>query len=121
MAQRSNIVSTSNRSNDQRYNNIGRSFNNVLYTVIITKWRLSNHNLKIEKGRNSIRITPREERLCIVCNTLEDEQHALFFCKIHATVQIKFKSLLDRYTSVNEILNPKSVKDAYEIANYLIT
>ena len=38
----------------------------------ITKLRISDHNLPIEKGRH-LQIA-REKRLCQVCNQIEDEQ-----------------------------------------------
>ena len=53
----------------------------------ITKIRLSNHDLKIEKGRHEGLIL--NERLCPFCkNTIEDEQHFLINCEtfnVHRT------------------------------------
>jgi hypothetical protein len=40
---------------------------------------LSEHNFLIEIGRN-IKI-PRDQRLCAICNVLEDEFHFFFECK----------------------------------------
>ena len=127
-SQRRNYVNASERSSDIRYREIiGCTFNRILYKsdlndedrIVITRWRLSNHNLKIEKGRYTKPFTERECRLCVVCNVLEDEEHALFYCKVHSDVRIKFNSIISRYTSVRDILNPKSITDAHQIASYL--
>ena len=50
------------------------------FRFIITRWRLSNHKLKIETlryGAENIKI-PRHMRYCALCNVLEDETHAVF-------------------------------------------
>lgn len=44
-----------------------------------TKLRISDHNLEIERGRY-FKI-PRQERLCKVCNDIEDEAHFILKCK----------------------------------------
>ena len=50
------------------------------FRVIISRWRLSNHRLKIEVGRYTKPKTPRTERLYDMCLILEDEHHVIFFC-----------------------------------------
>jgi hypothetical protein len=47
--------------------------------LILTKFRLSEHKHLIEIGRN-LKI-PRNQRLCAICNVLEDEFHFFFECK----------------------------------------
>ena len=47
--------------------------------LILTKFRLSEHKLLIEIGRN-LKI-PRNQRLCAICNVLEDAFHFFFECK----------------------------------------
>lgn len=49
------------------------------YRKLITKYRISDHNLLIEKGRY-LKI-PREERLCKKCKKIEDETHFILYCK----------------------------------------
>ena len=50
----------------------------------MTKFRISNHNLKIETGRHSN--IPVESRLCDDCtDKIEDEQHAMIDCKLYET------------------------------------
>ena len=41
---------------------------------------MSNHDLKIETGRYTRPVTPREERKCDICDILEDEYHVVFVC-----------------------------------------
>ena len=50
----------------------------------IAQYRLSSHRLKIETGRWSTPITPRDERICEFCNanTVDDEIHFIFECKL---------------------------------------
>ena len=47
--------------------------------LILTKFRLSDHKLLIAIGRY-LKI-PRDQRLCAICNVLEDEFHFFFECK----------------------------------------
>ena len=46
----------------------------------MTKLRVSDHNLMIEKGRRIRPPIPREQRLCSLCKTPEDETHFLLIC-----------------------------------------
>ena len=53
---------------------------------VLTKLRLSDHNLMIEQGRKSRIKLPRERRTCKVCynehlSQTEDEMHFLFDCQ----------------------------------------
>jgi hypothetical protein len=53
--------------------------------IAITRFRLSSHNLAIERGRWA-RI-PRESRLCVHCDDashIQDEQHVISHCAKHA-------------------------------------
>jgi hypothetical protein len=50
--------------------------------LTLTKFRLSSHNLAIERGRWTRK--PREERLCPTCNVVQDEHHAVTECRINA-------------------------------------
>ena len=102
-------------------------YNTVLYTsfvndefrMLITRWRLSCHKLRIETGRYTTPITPRGQRLCKICSVLEDEQHALFHCPIHTFVRLKFHLLLCKYNTVALILNPQCSEDIVKIGMFL--
>ena len=53
--------------------------------IVTTKFRLSSHNLAIERGRWLRK--PRDERLCPECDVIQDESHALMDCRITAAVR----------------------------------
>ena len=56
-----------------------------------TKFRISNHKLKIETGRYSKSITPLENRICEKCflNEIESEEHLLLKCSFYYTSRRK--------------------------------
>ena len=53
---------------------------NRKHRVAMIKLRVSDHNLMIEKGRRIRPPIPREQRLCSLCKTPEDETHFLLVC-----------------------------------------
>ena len=83
---------------------IYNSFINDTDRGIITRWRLSNHDLKIETGRYSG--LPREERVCELCLILEDEFHVVFECPLYEEVREKHREFLARNKTIASILNP---------------
>lgn len=62
---------------------------------LMTKYRISDHNLNIEKGRHHKTWLPRERRTCVYCiNMIENEEHFLIHCsKYTATRQVFFNML----------------------------
>ena len=68
--------------------------NNFNSRRLLTKFRISDHNLEVELGR--YRNIPREQRTCKVCNTLDDEFHFLLNCQINKDIRINF---------INKIIN----------------
>lgn len=89
------------------------------YRIIITRWRLSCHKLYIETGRYKTPKIPREERLCLNCDILEDENHSIFQCKAHRTIRKKYENLLRKYNSVHKLLDPNEESDIRPIADFL--
>ena len=75
--------------------------------------RSSSHTLEVEKGRHSGVI--RENRVCHLCNVLEDEQHFVLNCKINSNLrEILFKKLSDihsYFVSLNSIEKFKFILD----------
>ena len=64
------------------------------YNSYITKFRLSDHNLPIERGRYLKPKLPREERICPMCKSgIGNEIHALFLCKSPLLSDLKHKYL----------------------------
>lgn len=53
--------------------------------------KLSSHRLAIETGRwHKPRPVTRNERKCILCNTLEDEFHFLLECELYKDLRIRY-------------------------------
>ena len=62
--------------------------------TIITRWRLSSHHLYIETGRYKNPPVVRGERKCIICEEVEDEEHALLKCRAHEHTRNNYSQLL---------------------------
>ena len=92
---------------------------NDLDRIIISRWRLSSHNLHVETGRYKQPKIDHENRKCIICSIVEDEFHALFICRAHYLIRLDYNDILERYRNVQEILNPLSEHDAKVIAEYI--
>ena len=111
---------------------------NVKDRISMTKLRLSNHELMIEKGRHSN--LHKSERKCPFCPLVEDETHFLMVCHIYATlrndlieaVEEKLKDelmvksdikLMTKYLLGNNEIAPlvaKYITKALELRNFLI-
>ena len=53
---------------------------------LLTKFRCSNHQLEIEKGRH--KKTPKKERLCQLCaKQVETKKHYLTFCPLFKSIR----------------------------------
>ena len=89
------------------------------YRCIITRWRLSCHPLFIETGRYKRPKPPRIERTCLICTVVEDEEHALLFCRAHVEIRHQHRRLLAEYKTAKEILHPRSTEDIISIGKYL--
>jgi hypothetical protein len=55
---------------------------------LLTKFRLNDHNLEIELGR--YKNIPRNQRHCKFGNTLDDEFHFFFDCKVTDNIRPSF-------------------------------
>ena len=72
---------------------------NINSRQALTKFRLSNHTLNIERGRYTSPKTPKEERYCPFCpSEVEDEVHFLLTCP---TYQIPRKEMLKSVSLIN--------------------
>ena len=69
------------------------------FRKVISRIRCSNHPLEIEKGRHKNPKTPREERLCNLCDqyTVEDESHFLLECSTYNHLKDHYHGLLNIY------------------------
>ena len=110
---------------------------NIKDRISMTKFRLSNHKLMIEKGRHLN--LKKKDRKCPFCFAFEDENHFLLHCRIYstlrevmlATVQEKLNEQLDRhedetmmkYLLGNTEISPivaKYLKKTMELRDFLI-
>ena len=89
------------------------SFMKEEYRILITRWRLSCFDLKIETGR--YKGIPREERVCPICDIVEDEEHVIFNCRAYNTIRTQFAELLEENRTIQDILNPKSKEMAEQV------
>ena len=67
-----------------------KQISNTRYRNAITKLRVTSHSLAIERGRHLG--TAIQERLCNVCNVIEDKKHFLFECCINEELRFIFNS-----------------------------
>ena len=88
-------------SESQIYNSMLTDY----YRTPISRWRLSNHRLQIEVGRYTKPKTPRIDRVCSMCNVLEDEQHAVYVCPRYQELREKYKHLVE-HIDIKRFLNP---------------
>ena len=69
--------------------------------ISLTKLRLSNHQLNIEKGRHEN--IPKEMRFCPFCvNTVENEVHFLLQCKTYDNIR---KNFIEKYANDENFQN----------------
>ena len=60
------------------------------YSIAMTKLRSSSHTLEVERGRYTKPKTNICERLCPVCNVIEDKIHFLANCKLYDAERTHF-------------------------------
>ena len=82
---------------------------------VISKIRCSNHALEIEKGRHTRPKTPREARLCKICENgeVEDETHFLLYCEVYQNLRETYDIHFD---NIYDLLN---TNEQIQLANYL--
>lgn len=98
----------------------------------LAKLRLSDHKLKIQSGRQTKPITPRELRVCKFCpNIVEDEAHFLCECSadydlkstFHRKLEMKYpevSSITDKqmkYKAIMKIRDPDLLKQLGYLVN----
>jgi hypothetical protein len=96
--------------------------------LILTKFRLSEHKLLIEIDRN-LKI-PRDQRLCAICNVLEDEFHFFFECKRNTNnrnilLYQYFQNMYSKFLELNheekltKILNPSTPEQIRTVTSFI--
>ena len=71
--------------NGTNYSEFINHIRNPEHRRVASKFRIGNHNLKIETGRFTIPKTPEDLRICDHCiqNSVENETHILFHCDLY--------------------------------------
>ena len=93
------------------------------FRISLSKFRLSSHDLAIEKGRyNNIN---RENRLCTYCNmnVIENEFHFLLVCPKYKHLRIKyFKPYFCQWPNVNKfkiLMSSQNRNTLFKLSKYL--
>ena len=60
------------------------------HRIAMTRLLVSSHSLRVETGRWTRPVTPRNERKCTNCNKIEDECHFLLECSRYSQIRKKF-------------------------------
>ena len=91
--------------------------------LILTKFRLSEHKLLIEIGRN-LKIR-RDQRLCAICNVLEDGFYFFFECKRNTNnrniLYQYFQNIYSNFLELNheEKLNPSTPEQIRTVTSFI--
>ena len=76
---------------------------------VLTKLRISAHNLRVETGRYGRNRLERNERKCLICansNDIEDEYHFIILCNVYNDLRVKYlPSYLYTNPSVHKFVN----------------
>ena len=98
--------------------------------INITRLRVSCHSLAVELGRHNHPPIPLSNRLCSVCNSIEDETHYLLYCtkyseernelfsNLSTILKTSFKDLPE-LTQIQLLLSSSNVKILYITSTYL--
>ena len=95
------------------------------YKVSLTKFRLSSHDLRIEKGRYDG--TNRENRKCLNCNmgVIENEYHFLLICPKYYNIRQKFiKDYYYRWPTVQKfekLISSNNPETLLNLSKYLFS
>ena len=106
---------------DVKYNHVVYDFLPEHLRIVVTRWRLSNHDLRIETGRYEQPILERRLRTCESCvSVVEDEEHVIFYCPTYNNIRMKYRDLLQKYPQIENIFNPQCMVDAVALGKLLL-
>ena len=84
---------------------------NIAIRQSLTKFRLSNNLLNIEKMRHTTPKTPKEERFCPFCpSVVEDEVHFLLECPVYSHPRME---MIKKVVTKNPYFIHKSIKQKF--------
>ena len=100
---------------------------NFEFRKLITKLRISDNSLLIEKGMHFQ--IPREERLCKKCKVLDDEKHFLINCSHNSNIRFTYFNCINRDNNsfanltdndkVIYILNPSTPTQVNKLGSFI--
>ena len=105
-----NLISTNKKlkfysifKNETRYSEFINHVKNPEHKRIASKFRIGNHNLRIESGRFTIPKTPEDLRICDHCslNSVENEMHVLFHCNLYDDLRKILFTKIKLFTNYN--------------------
>ena len=69
----------------------------AMYRTALTKLKVSCHRVQIELGRyHKPHSIPPEQRLCKLCNCIEDELHFLCVCPVYNNLRVELYIVMDK-------------------------
>ena len=100
---------------------------NIKHRIALTKLRISDHDLQIERERYAKPYKPAKERICPICFTgVEDETHFITKCDIYKQLREKVIKDLDLLDPTDKHLfhsiinpNPKNTKHTRQAAKFV--
>lgn len=93
------------------------------FKISLTKFRLSSHDLAVERGR-FVNI-PRSERICKYCHSkmIENEYHFLLVCPLYTELRRKYlKPYYCRWPTLNkfdDLMSKKTTQAVLNLSKYL--
>ena len=75
-----------------KFNRILDIVNTPSHRTAICRLITSSHHLEIERGRWTRPVIPTENRICNICNKLDDEYHFLLECNSYSELRTRFIS-----------------------------
>ena len=100
-------------------------------TKELSKLRISAHDLMIKRGGYFRPVIPRNQRVRLNCEQVEDEIHFMLFCSKFKDLRILFRRLnihthdlrsntIEVFSVFSKLLNPTNVKETKYICNYIL-
>ena len=86
-------------------------------TKELTKIKINAHDLLIERGRYFRPRIPREQRICVQCSQMEDEEHIFLFCRNYTNLRITLFNKLNLKIPVLKLNTNECFKLFYELMN----
>ena len=96
--------------NETNYSEFINHIRNAEHRRVGSKFKIGNHNLKIETGQFTMPKTPEDLRICDHCNlnSVEHEMHMLFHCDLYNDLR---KTLFIKINDQNTLFTHYNIHD----------